>query len=608
MPKIAWVALPLGAYALYRGVSAWRHGAPSRHALNVQTSVLLMFYLLITAGLGIFWVANQQLPVFDLHYLFGYATLLLVGVHLAFNLPVVARYLRKTKRKRQTRRVASATLWRAGLGFSAVAVSFVLGMRHGESALRIAWDEGSAQAGSSGSVDAIVKYHEYSSSSRTGVFARAAGVDWGPRPPPFKRYDGHASVALTPSEDAAVAGRPLGEALRSIAPNHARLDRDMLGAILFSGAGVTQRKGGLALRASPSSGALFSSELYVLVWDVAGLTPGVYHYDAEHHRLDVVAEHAPPVDRSMPSAHAAIVVTSIFRRTGFKYRDRAYRYAAADTGHLIENVRIGAAEVGLDARPVLAIDEQAMAERIGVDGREEGVLAVLALERAIHAERGMPPALSTPPPPSETAIGVTGMVHVATSLRGEPLPDTAVRLPSAQAHEETALGLIRRRRSQRRFENGDITLEQLGTMLDDAARAPRYSDAVRVDLVVNRVTGLRAGVYRYHPHAHAVVPTRLGDAGAEAGSAALAQDVIYGAAVVVILSAHRPTMFAHGARGYRHAFLEAGMFSERYLLSALAQGLGACPVGAFYDDDAAALIGVETSQTWVIHFIGSGPT
>ena len=30
-----------------------------------------MAYLLCTAGLGLFWVANQQLPVFDWHYLFG---------------------------------------------------------------------------------------------------------------------------------------------------------------------------------------------------------------------------------------------------------------------------------------------------------------------------------------------------------------------------------------------------------------------------------------------------------------------------------------------------------------------------------------------------------
>jgi len=31
----------------------------------------LFAYFAITTGLGIFWVARQELPVFDLHYLFA---------------------------------------------------------------------------------------------------------------------------------------------------------------------------------------------------------------------------------------------------------------------------------------------------------------------------------------------------------------------------------------------------------------------------------------------------------------------------------------------------------------------------------------------------------
>ena len=61
------------------------------------------------------------------------------------------------------------------------------------------------------------------------------------------------------------------------------------------------------------------------------------------------------------------------------------------------------------------------------------------------------------------------------------------------------------------------------------------------------------------------------------------------------------------ARGYRMAFLEAGMMSERWLLGAVARGLGACPVGAFYDDEAAALIKAPPGR-WVLHFAALGQT
>jgi len=53
------------------------------------------------------------------------------------------------------------------------------------------------------------------------------------------------------------------------------------------------------------------------------------------------------------------------------------------------------------------------------------------------------------------------------------------------------------------------------------------------------------------------------------------------------------------------AFLEAGLMGERWLLGAVARGLGACPVGAFYDDEAAALVKTEKGS-WVLHFAALG--
>eukprot|EP01034_Spumella_vulgaris_P033080 gene33080-40824_t len=108
-PKILWVAMPLLLYAAWLAAMRWRGRTPGRLALNVHTSVLLLCYLLSTAGLGIFWVANQQLPVFDWHYLFGYATLLLVFIHLCFNLPLVLNWLR---RRAPAARPSSATAGR----------------------------------------------------------------------------------------------------------------------------------------------------------------------------------------------------------------------------------------------------------------------------------------------------------------------------------------------------------------------------------------------------------------------------------------------------------------------------------------------------------------
>ena len=79
------------------------------------------------------------------------------------------------------------------------------------------------------------------------------------------------------------------------------------------------------------------------------------------------------------------------------------------------------------------------------------------------------------------------------------------------------------------------------------------------------------------------------------------------AAAVFILTLERQTLFARdGARGYRHGFLEAGMVGERIYLEAGARGFRACAVGAFYDREAARLIGVDPAREWVVHFAAVG--
>jgi len=619
--------LPLALYGGYAGVAALRKRLPPRHVLNVHTSLLLMVYLLVTASLGIFWVANQQLPVFDLHYLFGYGTLLLVAVHLSFNLPVVVRTLRKRAAKRRgdssgagdsksaagSKRAAgsksdggskpaerSPRVLPALFVFAALVLAFFLGMRHGRSELVLPWGEGHNADTTGldlGPVGAVIRYHEFSSHSRRGVFERAPSVDWGAKPEPFKHLAGE-TVELSRRWP---GSRPLSDALHTVAAPGEPLSRDRLGAILFHAAGVTATRGGYKLRAAPTSGGLAPTELYVASVSVSDLPDGVYHYDAEHHRLVRLEPQGDPTGATATTVY----LTSIFRRTGHKYRDRAYRYALADAGHMLENLRIAAAEAGYAATPLARFDDGAVAASLNVDGVREGVVAAVPL---LDAPRRSPHvAWHFAEPPTDTAIGVTGVVHHATSLRAESRSGMA--LPEPLRADRPVLTVMRQRRSQRRFDRDQaVSLEQLSAVLA-ASRGPGtlLSRSITLFFVANRVRELEPGVYRYAPGHNTITRMRAGEFSEAAHGAALSQDVIGDAAVVFVLTADRTTLFAdHGVRGYRHAFLEAGMVGERLLLTASALGLSACPVGAFYDDEAAALLGVDPNDQWVLHFAGLG--
>ncbi len=631
MSKLAWVLLPLLLATLWLVVLAWRGRLPPRLSMNVGFSLLLLIYVGSTAGLGIFWVANQQLPVFDWHYLFGYATVLLLLVHLAFNVRVVWRHVFKPKQAAVPAMPATdrgRLMLLGGLGaLGATGGAFLLGLRHGRTELHI--DAPSAAASGAGGAVADVplavveRFHEFSAHSRRGVFRRAPSVEWGDPPLPFKAYPGRPLFKLPPP---ARAGR-----------GDAPLDVAALSTLLWHTAGVNLQRGPISFRTSPSSGALFATELYVVARKLPGLEPGLWHYDGQGHALQRLSD-APPAAQAIGSdrnAPAHVLATAIFRRSGHKYRDRTYRYVLADLGHALENLRASAAALGVPIDFVRAFDEARAAAALKLDEAEEGVLALLALgdepaapqpagaDRAGAGLRWQPTSLTT-----GGRLGVTDAIHRATSLREAALPATphapmqaalepsgaglAIRLPPPQPHRMPMLEAIARRRSVRRYSGSPLQQPLLSALLDAMARRhrPLLSPAVRIHVVTQAVDGLPPAAWRYDALAHVLQPrVQAPDLRSLSRRAALDQDVVGDAGAVFVLAIDRASFAADAggaARGYRHAFLEAGLVGERLYLEGVALGLGVCGVGAFYDDEAAALAGVDPAREWVVHFAAVG--
>lgn len=624
------VLAPLGLVLAWLAWRAWRGTWPPRPVLNALFSLLLLLYLLVTAGLGLFWVAQQHLPVFDWHYLFGYALLVLVAVHLAFNLRQLGHHLSRWRTAAPAaggRRPALRHLGR-GAGLAALAgLAFWFGLRQGRTVLqpdhgagpRPGRDAGPLPGGAADALELVERFHAHSAHSRSALLQRAASTDWGPAPPPFK------------PQPAAVQSLPLP---RAAAPD-ATFGLPQLGTLLWHVAGVSLRRGGIAFRTAPSSGALFASEFYVATRDRPGLPAGLWHHDAASDRLVRLQAGEPAAVLLPAGADLAIWATAVFRRSGHKYGDRTYRYVLADLGHALENLRQAAAVLGRHARLLPAFDDEAVARALGVDGVEEGVLAGVLADNWRVA--GTPPALPGPRPPvwrpapplaGSAALGVTAALHRAGALQGlpaAPVPAAAARPaeraavprlplpPAAPATSDDTLARIAARRSLRRYRGDAVTLPQLASILGAmVATRPLLSEGLHIHLVSHRVQGLARAAWAYDAEGHALqAGARHDEALLERRSraAALDQQVIGDAAVVFVLVLDRAVLAAAAegpARAYRHAFIEAGLMGERLYLQAQAIGLGVCAVGAFYDDETAALVGVDPARHWPLHVAALG--
>ena len=158
-----------------------------------------------------------------------------------------------------------------------------------------------------------------------------------------------------------------------------------LSHLLRFSAGITEERRGL--RAAPSAGAAYPIELYPAVSSVESLTQGIYHYQVRSHELRRVREgdfghemsRAALGEKMLARANAVLVLSAVLRRTEKLYKDRAHRYVLFEAGHIAQNTCLVATSMGLGACAIGAFRDRDLSRVIGVDGREENVLYLVAV-------------------------------------------------------------------------------------------------------------------------------------------------------------------------------------------------------------------------------------
>ncbi len=144
--------------------------------------------------------------------------------------------------------------------------------------------------------------------------------------------------------------------------SRASLTLDQVSQLLWAAQGITSNDG---FRTSPSAGALYPLEAYLVVGNVRNLSPGLYRYRPATHDLELKAGgdlRAALADASLGQeavrdAAAVLVLTAVPERTKVKYGVRGERYVDFEVGHAAQNVLLQAVALDLGAVPVGAFDD-----------------------------------------------------------------------------------------------------------------------------------------------------------------------------------------------------------------------------------------------------------
>lgn len=488
-------------------------------------------------------------------------------------------------------------------------------------------------------------YHEetkYTEQSLRDGARRHPQPDWSRPPVPFRVIEG--PRYLLPSE-----GLPI-ERRGSVPPEPPRgrsefdVDLYRLSRLLWHTNGCTrivQHASGVHhFRAAPSAGAMYPTEVYVALTDIRGIDDGIYNYQILDHSLARVTpgDHLSELAQAsfghpaFETSRAVVLLTAEFHRSSWRYRERGYRRALLDTGHVLGNLVEAAPAEGVRAVPLGCFLDGPCERMLDLEPLEEGVLVMAPLVSAQVAP-DLPPPETRRSPLTEWHAAVSRVsdripepgpeqliaaLHVAGRIAGDSgdvtgpippppaVPDGSVRLDTGEVetHWDAAdpvTDTIARRRSTRSFAPAPVARDGLFRALEHGH--PRDSEGLfapellRTYLVSMNVVGLPPGTYLFRHESHELVELSRGQVAKEMLHLGLGQEIFLNAAVAVVHTCDLTRAVSrYGDRAYRLLHLDAGHIGERLNLALLKEGAGVSGCAGFYDDEMNRVLQIPESQ------------
>ena len=209
-------------------------------------------------------------------------------------------------------------------------------------------------------------------------------LDWANKPEIYKKYDNVKKFKLPEfKKDISLNFYELLKKRKSIRSYKQKpLELDKLSFLLWASTGIQRNEFGYEFRTAPSAGALYPVETYLIINNVSNLPEGVFHYNIEEHSLELIKEGNFKREIALAALHqyflseAAVVFvwSAIFKRSKWKYKERAYRYIFLDAGHIAQNLALSCVALDLASCQIGAFFDDEVNNIVGVNGIEESVI------------------------------------------------------------------------------------------------------------------------------------------------------------------------------------------------------------------------------------------
>ncbi|SMO36892.1 SagB-type dehydrogenase domain-containing protein [Balnearium lithotrophicum] len=452
------------------------------------------------------------------------------------------------------------------------------------------------------------EYHIKTSHTYESV-RRPHFLDWSNYPSPFKFYEGVRRFRLLPF--IAVTQETIDTLYRICLQGAVEsLSLQEISNLAFSMNGITKVENfhgeTFGFRTTPSAGALYPFELYLFIRDLTEIPDGIYHYQPYDHTLELLSEgnYFESLQTALCTTvetNCVAVITAIYERSAWKYRDRAFRYCLLDIGHMVSNGVVYLKSVGLETTALSLFNDDSVNELLGVDGEREFSLCALIPEKPalFWGEESYPPEkfpetlpVLRKPVRSELIEKVYKLSKMDNCEFFRDIPESEGPFPEVSSLPISKV--IKKRRSRRGFTGKFISFDEFRFIVESSLLCfpsdwgfPKCNFFIQV----RNVNGVPDGVYTVVDGSLTLV--ERGNFGREMAYLCLGQSFVSRANMNVVFTYR----FSDGnCRDYRGALIEAGALGENLYLSSESLNLGACGIGAFYDFELQRFLNLESNE------------
>lgn len=425
-------------------------------------------------------------------------------------------------------------------------------------------------------------YHQNTKHSYLSIRTNPNRVDWNNPPNKFKFYSKEYKRIFLNKEN----------------PNY-----NFLYLICGISAKKTYPTGEYYLRINPSAGALYPNEIYFQVKNQDGFEDGIYHLEVGSSsavllkKLNINEGIEEILNLNYSVDGFIFFVSSIYFRSSWKYKNRAFRYCLLDAGHLIGTIEASSYLFDKKFEILYDFSKQKLNDFFCFDEKEFFTCALIIGEKTQNKKVAF--ALDIP-----TFDGASYIEENISFFQKNEIVENAYKdsleVTDKKAQENSAVfnfqkqkfqDTIFKRRSIREFSKQSIKkieFESIMNVLNQNIKSD-CDEIVDIFYTINRVEGLQIGLYKNG------TLIKNGDFSTKAGYLCLEQDLGQSSAVTFFL--------ATKSQNYQEAYQKAGLIGHRLYLASNYLGIGCSGIGAYYDDEVCEFL---QEQTMILYALAIG--